>query len=128
MEYYFQLDYTEEKLQDELLREIKTYCMNYLFDKENLEEKSINELLEFKEFLFKKFNEFVRLKKSLKIPNYSYHISEVASVLNHLTLADDISASTVEPYMNVMTRELNSAIEVISFCQGIMTIIISEKL
>lgn len=121
-----QFEYNEEKIQDELLKEIKLWCFNYLFEPETYEKKTLDEISKYSWFLLEKFNYYKKLKKSLKIKNYPWAIAEISSLLDGLTLSSSIDDYTSEKYINLITKDINHIIEMISFCHGIINLYIRE--
>ena len=120
------LDYSEDIVQDEFLRDIKLYCLDYIMNTSKHEQKSFDELMHIQEFLADNFKKYTKLKKSLRLKTHSWSITEISQLMDEMTLSETIHDKTVESYNNLICKELSHILETICFCYGIINMKLSE--
>lgn len=123
----FQIDYSLEKEEDDLLRDIKNVCFSYLDDPATADKIDTGRLFAMHTFLTVKYQYIKKLKSSLKIKSYSWPFFESAQLINNITMSNTIYSTTTEQNLFLLTKEVNYLMESIAFCNGIIKKISDER-
>lgn len=106
---------TPEKLDDDILREVRGICLGFVETPATIVNYEHDQLMVSYEFVMKKINEISKLKKDLKIPKYYLPFQEIGRHLDNLTM-HDLHGSSESLIINSMTKEVNYLLENLMFC------------
>jgi len=123
----FQIDYSLEKEEDKLLRDIKNVCFSYLDEPETARNIDMERLFAMHSFLSVKYQDVNSLKNSLNLNSYSWPFFESAQLIDNITMSDTIYSTTTEKNLFLLTKEVNYLMESIGFCYGIIQKISNER-
>lgn len=120
------LDYTDELLDDEILKEVRTICVTYLNNK-SLKSIKDEELFIAYEFIVNKFNDIIKIKEAMKLNTSLNTFTEIAKTLDEITLSESITTKT-EQYSTIkLNREINHVLNELTLYFGIINKIIKER-
>lgn len=122
------MDYDKEELEDQILREIKTVCFDYLRDSKNIDTVTDEELFVSYDFLINKYEEIQNIKEGMKIKSYSWPFSEIAQSLDEITISSSTKSKSTEYTTVKLTKDINYLLDEIGFCYGIINKIMKERM
>lgn len=114
------IDYTQEKFEDEVLKDIKKFCLSYLDDETIIADMQADELIEMREFLKTKYSEAMEIKESMQLRNYSWPFTSIAQAMDSIMMEQSLDSVSSEMSKHVLARELNYLLESLAFCYGIL--------
>ena len=120
------IDYTQELYEDEVLKGIKKFCLSYLDDRSVIQDITSAELLEMRTFLNNSYSEAMQMKEALQLKNYSWPFMSIAKGVDSITMAQNLNDLTTEETKFVLTKDINSLLESLAFCYGILEMVIQD--
>lgn len=120
-----QIDYSSELKSDSTIEVAKEVC--YLYLEEDQIKYSLTELEYLINFCQNKFIEINKIKKQMKIKNYSHSCYEISCALDRITLGNSIlEEENITNYI-ILTKDINNLLFQLRFCVGVLYKMINEK-
>lgn len=123
----FKIDYSSEKEDDEVLSQIKNFCLLYLNDPRSIDSVSDDELFAMHTFVLVKFNDVKSLMNSLNINQNVYSFAELSKIIDDITLSDSIYSKSERSNLFLLTSKVNYLVDTMSMCYGILKKIGKER-
>ena len=121
-----EVDYSEESFNDEILKDIRNICIEYLHDNSIIDDFSDAEILIAQEFISVKFNEVNTLNEQFKLGVKYTPITDIYSDLDLITI-NGLETFSQKSAKKSLQTNLSKALETLTFCHGILNMIIDEK-
>jgi len=120
------LEYPEETNNDKILNEIKNICFEYLEEESLVDNISTDNFLLFYEFLLEQYKVIDSLMVSFAMDETFNPLTEVHMQLDTITL-NGLEAKSQTLAIDELHSKVNSTLELISFCYGVISRILKER-
>lgn len=119
--------YEKERIDDSIFMDIKFICMKYLQAPELIDDITDEEILLNYNFIFNKYEEITKLRKSLKIKPYNKPFYEIYTNLDNIISKDHLLQKEEKISFIELMKEINYLEESLGIYYSILLRIIKDR-